>query len=200
MKRCVIFFVLFCLFTNLLHAQKFYPSYFKDAYNKGFITKTKDSLYYQRLLFEALPSDFKSFDNLYGWDEVAHVGRPLTATGPHYFPNIFYSKAYSRAKMLKKIIRISVNGELREGAIGRFQQDCFQLALAHNAQFVRVLQAFSKKDIISVWKFYFDQPNEGYRKKVYREIVAITQKNDEAMVAEIKIAYKKANAKWADKH
>ena len=206
MKRYLIFFVLFFSFTQLLKAQNPDPLYVIDAYRKGFIVPNKDSIYYQRMFFKVFPTSFKTFSKYYGWDEKLNVGRPLTAVPPNYFKRIFNAKAYSRAEVIKKIIDVSINGKRYVAPIkgksygaatGRFQEDSFNFAMTHPAEFVSVLKTHSEADIISVWAFYMDYPNSKYRKADYKKICGLVAPHAPEMVALITEGYKKDVAKWA---
>ncbi|GAA4098986.1 hypothetical protein [Mucilaginibacter panaciglaebae] len=200
MKRFVFFLVLFFTSRQFLHAQTLNPNYLKDAYRKGFVVPNKDSIYYQRLFFKALPSNFKTFFSYYGWDEKKQMGRPLTGVPPNYFKRIFNSTAYSQLAVIKKIIEISINGIYCPDAIGSFQRSSYEFAEAHNAQFVNELNAFSKPEIVSMWKFYFDYPSSFVRRSVYSKLCKVTALNNRRMVPLITEGYEKAVAKWATHH
>ncbi|HWZ36469.1 MAG TPA: hypothetical protein VNW51_09930 [Mucilaginibacter sp.] len=199
MKRYIIFLVLFFSFTHLLKAQDPDPLYVVDAYRKGFIVKNKDSIYYQRMFFKVFPTNFKTFEKYYGWDEQHQVGRPLTSAPPNYFTRIFYAKAYSRTEVIKKIVGISVNAKRLGPAMGQFQENSFKFAMTHTAQFISILKTYSKAEIISVWAFYMDYPNDNYRKSDYKKICNLVAPYDEEMIALITEGYKKDVAKWAHK-
>jgi len=200
MKRYVCFLVLFLLSLQFLYAQNPNHNYLRDAYLKGFVVPNKDSIYYQRLFFKALPSNFKTFSRYYGWDEKNQVGRPFTAVAPNYFKRIFNSTAYSQSAVIKKIIEISINGAYCPDAIGSFQRSSYEFAEDHNAQFINGLRTFSKPQIVSVWKFYFDYPSSFLRKSVYGALCKVTARNNKEMVTLITEGYKKAAAKWAAHH
>lgn len=197
MKKYTFFLVLFFLSVQLLYAQNPDPNYIKDTYRKGFMIHSKDSVYYQRLFFKAFPSNFKTFVKYYGRDKETNAAHPLTSVPYYYFKRFFNSSAYSRKELLKKIIGVSVNGRVYHGAIVAFQEDCFNFALAHNREFIDVLQTFSKPDIVSVWAFYFDYPNNHYRRSDYQKIKELTARNNKNMAALITRGYEKAVAKWA---
>jgi hypothetical protein len=197
MKRYLFFLVLFVSFTQVLKAQRPDPLYLKDAYRKGYVINSKDSSYYQRLFFKALPSNFKTFNAYYGWDDKDHVGRSLTGIPPHYFNHIFNSTAYSRAEISKKIIGISVNGVNTSPAVSSFQRAGAEFATDHNAEFIRELKTLSKPQIVSVWKFFFDYSNAFLSKTLYEKLHAVTARNDKQMELLMTEGYKKAQAKWA---
>lgn len=197
MKRYIAFFVLFFSLTQLLKAQNPDPLYVIDAYRKGFMVPNKDSIYYQQMFFKVFPTNFKTFYKYYGWNDKLNVGRPLTAVPPNYFRRIFNSKAYSRTAVIKKIIGISINAKRHGAAIGQFQEDSFTFAKIHTAEFIRILQTHSKADIISVWAFYMDYPNDNYRKADYKKICSLVAPYNKEMIALITEGYQRDVAKMA---
>lgn len=200
MKKYIFFFALFFSFTQLLKAQNPDYLYVVDAYRKGFNVPNKDSSYYQRMFFKVFPSNFKTFEKYYGWDEQHNVGRPLTSVPANYFRRIFNSKAYSRTEVIKKIVGISVNARRVGPATGQFQGDSFKFAMEHTAQFISILKTYSKADIVSVWAFFMDYPNDNYRKADYKKICSLVAPLDQEMIALITEGYKKDVAKSAHKH
>lgn len=200
MKRLLFSLVLFLSIAQTLKAQHPDPLYLKDAYRKGFNVPGKDTAYYQRLFFKALPSKFKTFDKYYGWDDRNHIGRPLTDIQPMYFERIFSSTAYSRADIAKKIVSISINGVYGVQAIGAFQRVAIQFAANHTADFLRALQVHSTEQIVSVWKFYFDNPNTYVRKKTYDELRKVVARHNKGMETLLIEGYKKAGVKLAKHH
>lgn len=197
MKRYLFFLVLFLSITQVLKAQNPDPLYLKDAYRKGFIVANKDSSHYQRLFFDAFPSNYKTFYKYYGWNKKDNVGHPLTSIPPYYFKRFLNSKAYSRTALYKKVIGVAVNGKGGLEAVGMFQRDCLNSALAHNEEFISVLQKLSQAEIISVWAFYFDFENSYYRTNAYKKAVAVTSQHNKQMVPLITAGYKRSVQYWA---
>jgi hypothetical protein len=196
MKKYIFLAVLFFFLIGSVQAQIATTDYLKETYRKGFVSNNKDTLFYQKEFFKAFPSNFKSFKNLYGWDEKTNLGRPLTNLSLYYFKWFFRTKCVSPKILIKKIIDVSINGVLDADAIARFQQDAFLYAINNNKAFIDVLKGYSAHDVITVWAFYFDYENLAYRKIAYNKIVKLIAPNDKGMITLITAGYKKASARW----
>ncbi|MBC7398322.1 MAG: hypothetical protein H7289_00140 [Mucilaginibacter sp.] len=196
MKKSVSLLVLLFLLMDSVLAQNNNADFFKETYRKGFVTNLGDTSKYQKIFFDAFPSNFKDLKKLYGWNEQTNTGRPLTNIPATYFSRFFEIKSVSHKALTKKIIDVSVNAKWYADAIARFQLDAFKYAITYNKEFIGQLQARSKADIISVWTFYFDYVNPIYRKNAYDKIVKATAPNSKKMVSLITAGYKNAAAKW----
>ncbi|MES2378737.1 MAG: hypothetical protein V4553_19245 [Bacteroidota bacterium] len=196
MKRSIFLCALFFLLIGGARAQKHDADFYKETYRKGFVTLKGDTLKYQKIFFDAFPSNFKAFKKLYGWNEQTGLGLPLTNEPPYYFSRFFEIKCISQKTLIKKIIDVSVNGVWIADAVALFQVSAFRYAVNNNKVFLSQLQLRSKADIISVWAFYLDYENQYYRKNAYETLLKATAPNNKSMAALVTAGYKKATARW----
>jgi hypothetical protein len=199
MKRSVLMLGLFFSITYNAHAQTKNTKVLVDTYNKGFLSKNKDTAYYQKAFFDAFPANFKSLKKEYGWSDNHVTKLPLSIVPPNYFSRFFNMKGVDQHTMMKKMINVSINANWYANAIGTFQQSSVDYVLIHNKEFMKVLKTYSKKDIVSVWTFYYDYKNDTYRKGAYDKMVKVTTLNDKKMIPEITEGYKRSTKNWSTK-
>jgi len=199
MKKFIFLLSLFFSFIAGAYAQVNNAKVLTDSYQKGFLTERKDTAYYQNQFFNALPSNFKSFKSLYGWNEDG-TRRALSSIQPYYFFRFFATRSINEDAMIKKMTDIAINATWAPGAINDFQQGSFQYALSHNKSFIKHLKTLNKKDIVAVWTFYFDYENPMFRKASYDKMIKEVQKNDKAMIPQVTEGYTKSGKKWAVKY
>ena len=197
MKRFLLSLVLFVGLIKTNYAQtNIIVNTLLKSYKLGFIIKGKDSVHYQNLFFHTFPSNFKSFNAIYGWnDKIDKVG-PLYNSSQKHIDRFFSLKCIEKDSLTKKIINITIDGVWDADAISYFQSDLIQFASVHAEDFNKVLETYSDKNIISVWTFYFDYENNLNRKKSYNEKIKQTLIINKKMIGFIKAGYLKSSKRW----
>ena len=194
MKRYIILLSLFVLQINSGHAQKNTAEILKNAYQKGFITKDKDSIYYQKVFFNAFPSDFQYFKKLYGYNDLTNkvYSYSLNGFGLDHINHFFALKCINEDTFIKKIIEISINAKDQADGIRFFQHNLILYVPLHCKEFIKILQTFSSNQIVYVWTFYFDYENHFDRKEEYDKILKLTSPAYKNMTPLITMGYQRA--------
>lgn len=125
----------------------------KDYYSKS--SKRIDSLEYQILFFEEFPSDFDSFNRLYGYDTSA---MPLYDEAFDHIELFNRISCISNEEYYKKIISISIGGHWDADAVNYFQDGLRLHVLQKPDLIFKLLANKSDKEIFDFWFFYFDCP------------------------------------------
>lgn len=154
---------------------------------------------YQRQFFDAFPSDFKSLNKLYGWNNSTDKPAPLYRVSLQHINYFFNLNNINQDSLTKKIIEISNNGKNDADAISYFQSNLITRVLAQKATFIRILKGFTKRDIISVWCFYFDYEDTKARKEAHKKMLQLVG-NDKEMARLITNGYYKSVKKNASSH
>ncbi len=200
MKKYLLLLSLLILQFGNVYAQKNNVKILENSYQKGFITKGKDSIYYQKVFFKAFPSNFQSFSKIYAWNDLTNKGYPLNDVALDHINHFFALKCINEDEFIKKIIYISINGVDQADGISFFQNNLIQYVPLHNKEFVEILKTFSTKQIVSVWTFYFDYENSFIRKDKYHEIVKLTSAINKSMIPLITTGYQKSSKNWKEGH
>jgi hypothetical protein len=198
MKRVLLLSFCIVIISNI-YAQNNAVKTLIKSYKLGFVTKGKDSVYYQKIFFNTFPSDFKSFNAIYGWNNKEDKPNPLSDTYDH-INHFFALKCINTDTLTEKIIKISINGIWDADDVGMFQHNLQDLVISRNKEFIKLLQTHSDKDIISVWRFYFDYENSFARKDNFNKLIKLVPVSNKKMIAFITAGYQKSTKYWKDNH
>ncbi|MDP4206499.1 MAG: hypothetical protein Q8859_10960 [Bacteroidota bacterium] len=138
----------------------------KAYYNKS---HGKDSIEYQKLFFAAFPSDFSTFNSIYGYSDKKGP-MPLYDT---YEENISFlcklDAIYSTKEYYNKLIILGINGQWDADAV-EYLQECILSHINENPDLtIALLKQHNTKEIRSFLRFLFDgpHPDNKYVKRDY---------------------------------
>jgi len=195
-KKHTLLVVLLLLLSSLGYAQKETVKILKDSYKKGFVRKTNDSLYYQKMFFTEFPSNFKSFKELYGYNDLTGKNAPLSDVALDHINHLFRLKSIDRNLVIKKVVSIAINASYQVDGINYFNSNFISLVSTQTKPFIEILDTHNNIEITSVWAFYFDYENSFDRKKSYDELMKLVAPFDPNMISLIKKGYQRSTRKW----
>jgi hypothetical protein len=97
---------------------------------------------------------------------------------------------------MKKVILISFFAHYEADAVNYFNHNLEAFIASRPKAFIKILQGFNGKQIISVWTFYFDYENCFDRKKSYNRTLKLISPINKNMTALITSGYEKSSAFW----
>jgi len=128
----------------------------KSDFNKA---QGKDSVRYAKLFFAEFPTNFASFNSIYGYSDK---GGPMPLYSLYEKHISLFCKLNSTQPTtdhFSKLIKLGINGHWDADAVNALQ-DCI---LSHVNEkpglTVTLLKQFKEKEIRSFWKFLFDGPH-----------------------------------------
>lgn len=197
--RSIVLTVFFFFIVDSFCIVQTKPQILQRAYQLASSTKRLDAGKYQREFFDAFPSNFQLLNDIYGWNNLTNKPAPLYDVSLDHINFFFKLRSINQDSLTKKIITISINGKGDADAVSYFQNNLITRVLTQKAAFTKILKRFTKKDIISVWCFYFDYENTNARKGAYQNLLQMVG-NDKEMASLITNGYHNAVKKNSHSH
>jgi hypothetical protein len=128
----------------------------KGDFNKA---QGKDSVRYAKMFFDAFPTDFVSFNSIYGYSDKAGPMPLYSLYEKHIGLFCKINSNQPTTEHFSKLIKLGINGHWDADAVNALQ-DCI---LSHVNETpgltVTLLKRFKEKEIRSFWRFLFDGPH-----------------------------------------
>lgn len=160
-----LFFLFICCFSATLNArceqQLIAPDSLKIKMDKlqEYYSKSHDradSMEFQIRFFEEFPSDFESFNRIYGY--IDDNPMPLYDSAFEHIELFNRISGVSRATYYRKMISIAIGGYWDADAINYFQDGLQEHVAANPELTFELLNERTEKEILQFWFFYFDGP------------------------------------------
>jgi hypothetical protein len=154
----------------------------KEYYSKSH--DRKDSMEFHLRFFEEFPSDFESFNSIYGFD---------TSEMPLYDKAYDHIQLFNRISCVsetiyyRKVISIAIGGYWDADAINYFQEGLRERVMANPELTFELLKERTEKEIFKFWFFFFGGPVTA--KEIPKEL---ERRSSEDQYAIVKRAYYKA--------
>lgn len=160
-NRTLFFILSVTIFANCLVAQssndkvKNLKQYYQVAFS------TSDSIVYKTTLtkfFNEFPNSFDSYYSIYYWNEKKNVQAPLYDVSEQHLNLLLKYGDVNNILLIDKLCKLSINGRWEADAIN-FLQNELRNTIKHDLfSFSQTLNKYNEKQIVSLWKFYFDGP------------------------------------------
>lgn len=128
----------------------------KDDFNK---VQGKDSVIYAKLFFAAFPTNFISFNSIYGYSDKAGPMPLYSLYEKHIGLFCKLNSNQPTTEHFSKLIKLGINGHWDADAVNALQ-DCILTHVNEKPGLtVTLLKHFKDKEIRSFWRFLFDGPH-----------------------------------------
>jgi hypothetical protein len=155
-KHLVVLIIAF----SLIHSYSYCQAQIKTHYSDSILVRKLREQYFndaKQQFFYSFPSNFKDLNRLYGYNEPQKG--PLYDDALNHIAFFFRKPEVIKDTIFyKKIIGISIGGHWEGDAINYFQRELRDKVLAKPNLVLYLLKGKQDKQILSFWRFYFDEP------------------------------------------
>lgn len=147
------------------------------------LSKSVDSLRYQKCFFESFPGSFSSFLQTYGYNEKIDQPYPLYSDYPDHL-NLFCNlKSIEKERYIEKLIRIGINGHWQADGVSMMQTCMLDHLNTDMAYLVNALNKMPEDEVRTFWYFLLDGPHPDDPEKIqsYEHLVKNLRKVDPSM-------------------
>ena len=128
----------------------------KDAYSKA---QGNDSTRYKKLFFTLFPSNFVSFNSIYGYSDKSGSMPLYSLYEKHISLFCKLNASQPPKEYFNKLIKLGINGRWDADAVNALQ-DCILSHVNENSTLtITLLKQFKDIEIRSFWRFLFDGPH-----------------------------------------
>lgn len=140
--------------TETMAAAKKLTTYYAAA-------KSENSVESKEQFFEAFPSTFLSFVNIYGFSDEDGFKQHVLYEVYHPHLEFFCSlkNTIPKKSYYEKLIGLSINGHWEADAVGLLQ-NCLEESIKEDlSMIISILENHSDREVSSFWYFLFDGPH-----------------------------------------
>jgi hypothetical protein len=145
--------------------------------------------------FELFPDTYSELIDFYGFDDTTGE-RPLYFKAKHHIPFLFNGPKEYLRPLVKKSIKISVDGKWKADAVSCFQDELIDLIIKFPNEFLEILTTRPDKEVVDFWHFVFDgsgkydlQNKENFE-ALYRKINSLNKAQGALLKDEFERMYK----------
>ncbi|WP_437921201.1 hypothetical protein [Sphingobacterium sp. LRF_L2] len=145
--------------------------------------------------FKLFPDTYHELVDFYGFNDDTGES-PLYFEAKHHIPFLFNEPKEYLIPLIKKTIKISINGKWEADAVSYFQEELSDLIIKYPEEFLVILITKPEEEITSFWHFVFDGSgkydlqNKEKFEVVYGKINTINRQQGELLKKEFEKMYR----------